>query len=68
MNLEARRRSVGLEEEVLSVGLLSLLCLLQGRTAWSNSDTDDDDDMALLGIAVEGAVSPGAESEEEPQG
>ncbi|GAB4816271.1 hypothetical protein N2152v2_003317 [Parachlorella kessleri] len=37
----------------------------RGRaTAWSESDSDDDD-LDLLGVAVEGAVSPGAESEDE---
>ena len=39
--------------------------MCQGHvTAWSESESDDDD-LALLGVAVEGAVSPGAESEEE---
>lgn len=34
-------------------------CSLQaGQTAWSGSDSDDDVDV-LLGVAIEGAVSPG---------
>ena len=38
--------------------------LAQGRSAWSESE--EEDDFAMVGIAVEGAVSPGAVSDEEP--
>lgn len=36
----------------------------QGGMAWSGSDSDDDA-MALVGIAFEGAVSPGGSDEED---
>lgn len=36
----------------------------QGGFAWSGSDSDDDC-LGLLGVAIDGAVSPGYESEAE---
>jgi hypothetical protein len=36
--------------------------------AWSGSDSDGDDALALVGVAFEGAVSPGfSDVEEEEQ-
>jgi hypothetical protein len=37
---------------------------VQSGVAWSGSDSDADDPLALVGVSFEGAVSPGGSDDE----